>query len=75
MLAVGAMFFGTTQLIPLLLQGVGYTATLSGLSLMPGGFAMLMLMPIAGRVGSSVSLLRLSDHGRRGRWSPWRCGT
>jgi MFS transporter, DHA2 family, multidrug resistance protein len=49
MLTVGAILFGTTQLIPQLLQGVyQYSATLSGLALMPGGVAMLMLMPVVG---------------------------
>ena len=42
MLAVGAMLFSTTQLLPQLLQeNFGYTATLAGLSLMPGGFVSL----------------------------------
>ena len=40
MLAVGAILFGTTQLMPQLLQeSFGYTATWAGLTLMPGGFA------------------------------------
>ena len=51
MLAVGAVLFGTTQLMPQLLQGsFGYTATLAGLSLMPGGFASLTSMLAAGQV-------------------------
>ena len=51
MLAVGAVLFGTTQLMPQLLQGnFGYTATLAGLALMPGGFASLTSMLIAGQV-------------------------
>jgi DHA2 family multidrug resistance protein len=49
MLTVGAILFGTTQLIPQLLQGVyQYSAILSGLALMPGGLAMLLLMPVVG---------------------------
>lgn len=56
MLAVGALLFSTTQLIPQLLQtSFGYTATLSGLALMPGGIAMLMMMPIAGALGNYVA--------------------
>lgn len=52
MMAVGAILFGSTQLIPQLLQeSYGYTAMLSGLSLMPGGFAMLCMMPLAGMSG------------------------
>ena len=51
MMAVGAVLFGSTQLLPQLLQtSFGYTAMLSGLALMPGGLVMLVLMPIAGQV-------------------------
>ena len=55
MLTVGAILFGTTQLIPQLLQGVyQYSATLSGLALMPGGLAMLMLMPVVGVLAAHI---------------------
>jgi DHA2 family multidrug resistance protein len=55
MLAVGAILFGSTQILPQLLQdGFGYTAYLSGLALMPGGMAMLVMMPMAGAVSSRV---------------------
>jgi DHA2 family multidrug resistance protein len=55
MLSVGALLFSTTQLTPQLLQtAFGYTATLSGLALMPGGIAMLLMMPIAGVLGNYV---------------------
>jgi DHA2 family multidrug resistance protein len=55
MAAVGAVLFGSTQLLPQLTQtSFGYTATLSGLALMPGGIAMLLLMPIAGQVSGRV---------------------
>jgi len=49
MLAVGAVLFGTTQ-PQLLQQNFGYTATLAGLSLMPGGFTSLVMMMAAGQV-------------------------
>jgi DHA2 family multidrug resistance protein len=53
MMAVGALLFGTTQILPQLLQiGFRYTATLSGLALMPGGLAMLVLMPISGVIAA-----------------------
>ncbi|HVB88966.1 MAG TPA: DHA2 family efflux MFS transporter permease subunit [Beijerinckiaceae bacterium] len=53
--AVGAVLFGTTQILPQLLQtSYGYTALLSGYVLMPGGVAMLMCMPIAGQVARFV---------------------
>jgi DHA2 family multidrug resistance protein len=55
MLAVGAILFGTTQLMPQMTQTVfGYTAMLSGLALMPGGLAMLVLMPLAGQASNVV---------------------
>jgi len=49
MMAVGTVLFSTTQIMPQLQQtAFDYTATLSGLSMMPGRIAMLMLMPISG---------------------------
>jgi MFS transporter, DHA2 family, multidrug resistance protein len=64
MLTIGAILFGTTQLVPQLLQGVyQYSATLSGLALMPGGFAMLMVMPVAGVLGAHVPLKYLIAFG------------
>jgi DHA2 family multidrug resistance protein len=55
MLAVGAVLFSSTQLLPQLLQSnYAYTATISGLALMPGGVAMLLLMPVSGRLGGVV---------------------
>jgi DHA2 family multidrug resistance protein len=55
MMAVGAVLFSSTQLVPQLLQSnFGYTATISGLALMPGGIAMLLMMPISGRLGNIV---------------------
>jgi MFS transporter, DHA2 family, multidrug resistance protein len=51
MLTVGAILFGSNQITPQLLQtGFPYTAELSGLAVMPGGLAMLLLMPVAGMV-------------------------
>jgi DHA2 family multidrug resistance protein len=49
MLLIGAILFSTLQLMPQLVQNqFGYTATLAGLSLSPGGLATMVLMPIAG---------------------------
>jgi DHA2 family multidrug resistance protein len=51
MMTVGAILFGSNQITPQLLQtDFPYTAELSGLAVMPGGLAMLLLMPIAGMV-------------------------
>jgi DHA2 family multidrug resistance protein len=49
MLAVGFILFGTTQLLPQLVQEVyGYTATQAGLVITPGGIGVMLLMPIVG---------------------------
>ncbi|HXW50256.1 MAG TPA: DHA2 family efflux MFS transporter permease subunit [Xanthobacteraceae bacterium] len=51
MMMVGAILFGSNQIMPQLLQtSFPYTAMLSGLAMMPGGLAMLVVMPIAGQV-------------------------
>jgi DHA2 family multidrug resistance protein len=55
MLALGAVLFGTTVLIPQYLQTVmGYTAESAGLALSPGGFTVMLCMPIVGRLVSRV---------------------
>ncbi len=55
MLVVGAILFSSIQLLPQLLQTeYGYTAMLAGLSLMPGGIAMLMMMPVVAKLSSYV---------------------
>ena len=55
MLATGAVLISTTQLLPQLLQSdLNYTALLAGLALSPGGIATLVLMPVVGRLVSSV---------------------
>jgi len=51
MLAVGAILFGSNQITPQLIQtNFPYTAMLSGFAMMPGGLAMLLMMPFAGAV-------------------------
>ena len=46
---LGIIFYGTTVLLPVLLQTLmGYTAMQSGLVLFPGGMAVLILMPVVG---------------------------
>lgn len=55
MLATGAVLISTTQILPQLLQTeLNYTAMLAGIALSPGGIATLVLMPVAGRLVSSV---------------------
>jgi len=46
---MGFILFGSTVLLPIFLQTVlGYTATLSGLVLSPGGIALGMMLPLVG---------------------------
>ncbi|HVN78335.1 MAG TPA: DHA2 family efflux MFS transporter permease subunit [Terriglobia bacterium] len=55
MFMVGFVLYGSTVLLPIFLQTLmGYTATLSGLVLSPGGLAVLMLMPLVGFLVSRV---------------------
>jgi MFS transporter, DHA2 family, multidrug resistance protein len=51
MLGVGAILIATTQMLPELLQAsYGYTATLSGLALSPGGVVTMVMMFVVGRL-------------------------
>jgi MFS transporter, DHA2 family, multidrug resistance protein len=51
MYAVGFALYGSTVILPIFLQTIlGYTATLSGLALSPGGIATMIAMPIVGRL-------------------------
>jgi MFS transporter, DHA2 family, multidrug resistance protein len=55
MLAVGAILFGSTQVMPQLLQSsYSYTSTISGFALLPGGVALLMMMPMSARLSRFV---------------------
>jgi len=48
--------FGSIVLLPIYLQTLmGYTATLAGLVLGPGGFATMVTMPITGRLVSKIN--------------------
>jgi MFS transporter, DHA2 family, multidrug resistance protein len=49
MLMLGFVLLGSTLLLPLFMQTLlGYTAERSGLALSPGGFAIMVMMPIVG---------------------------
>ena len=49
MFMLGFALLGSTLLLPLFLQTLlGYTAQLSGMALSPGGFAIMVIMPIVG---------------------------
>ncbi len=48
---LGIVLFGTTVIIPQFLQvSLGYTAERAGMALSPGGFALMLMMPIAGAI-------------------------
>ena len=49
MFMLGFALLGSTLLLPLFMQTMlGYTAEQSGLALMPGGFAIMLLLPLVG---------------------------
>jgi MFS transporter, DHA2 family, multidrug resistance protein len=51
MFLLGFVLYGSTVLLPVFLQTLmGYTALLSGLALSPGGIAVLLLMPLVGKL-------------------------
>jgi MFS transporter, DHA2 family, multidrug resistance protein len=52
MLGVGAVLIATTQIVPQILQdNYGYTATLAGEALSPGGLVTMAMMFVVGRLG------------------------
>jgi MFS transporter, DHA2 family, multidrug resistance protein len=60
MLVLGVVLYGSTTLMPLMLQTLlGYTALLSGLVLSPGGFVVVLCMPIVGLLLRRVEARRL----------------
>ena len=69
MFAMGVVMYGTTVLLPILLQTqMGYTAEWAGLVLSPGGLVTLFVMPLVGRLLSKYQprwlvVLRFHDAG------------
>ena len=56
MFMMGFVLLGSTQLIPQYVQTLlGYTATEAGEVISPGGFAIILLMPVVGRMISRVN--------------------
>jgi DHA2 family multidrug resistance protein len=52
---LGFTLMGSTVLVPLFVQSLlGYTATDAGLVLSPGGFAIMLLMPITGALSGKI---------------------
>jgi drug resistance transporter, EmrB/QacA subfamily len=57
MLMLGFMLLGSTYMIPAFTQSLlGYTATDAGLAITPGGFAIMLMMPVVGRLVSRVDV-------------------
>jgi len=55
MLILGAVFNGSTVLLPQFLQDMmGYTATLAGYAMSPAGFILIVMMPIAGTLVAKI---------------------
>jgi DHA2 family multidrug resistance protein len=51
MFMLGVVMYGSTALLPILLQTLlGYTAMLSGLVLSPGGIIVIIMLPIVGKL-------------------------
>ncbi|MGC4056072.1 MAG: DHA2 family efflux MFS transporter permease subunit [Paludibaculum sp.] len=60
MFTLGFVLYGSTLLIPLFLQQLmGYTATLSGQVLSPGGLVILFMMPVVGMLLRKFEARRL----------------
>jgi EmrB/QacA subfamily drug resistance transporter len=53
--ALGAGIYGSTYIVPLFVQSVqGYTPTRSGLLLMPAGFILALVFPVAGQLSDRL---------------------
>ncbi len=51
MLLVGVVLYGSTTIMPIMLQTLlGYTAMMSGMVLSPGGFVVVLCMPLVGQL-------------------------
>ena len=70
---MGAGLFGSTYLVPLFVQTIqGFTPTQAGLLLMPSGFVLVLVFPIAGRLSDSVPAGYLIGAGMFiFAWSSW----
>jgi MFS transporter, DHA2 family, multidrug resistance protein len=70
---MGAGLFGSTYLLPLFVQTIqGMTPTQAGLLLMPAGFVLVLVFPIAGRLTDQLSPGLLIGAGMAiFSWSSW----
>ena len=59
-MAYGAGLYGSTYLVPLLMQGVQqFSATATGLAMMPAGLSLTVIFPLAGRLADRLPAHRL----------------
>jgi DHA2 family multidrug resistance protein len=64
MLTLGVTLYGTTVLLPQFVQiMMGYSAQLAGMALSPGGFTIILLMPIVGNMIGRVDPRRMIAFG------------
>ena len=64
MFVLGMVLLGSTALLPLFMQSLlNYTALDAGLVISPGGFAIMAMMPIVGKLASKVDLRKLITFG------------
>lgn len=70
---MGAGLFGSTYLVPLFVQTIqGFTPTQAGLLLMPSGFVLVLVFPVAGRLSDRVPAGYLIGAGMFiFAWSSW----
>ena len=64
MFMLGFALLGSTVLLPLFMQTLlGYTAEQSGLALLPGGFSLMLLMPLVGFMLSRFDPRKMMTYG------------
>jgi len=70
---MGAGMFGSTYLVPLFVQTIqGFTPTQAGLLLMPSGFVLVLIFPLAGRLSDKLPAALLIGLGMAlFAWSSW----
>ncbi len=70
---MGAGLFGSTYLVPLFVQTIqGFTPTQAGLLLMPSGFVLVLVFPLAGRLSDKLPAALLIGGGMAlFAWSSW----
>jgi MFS transporter, DHA2 family, multidrug resistance protein len=57
MLILGITLFGSTVLLPLYMQTLmGYTAQLAGMALSPGGFVVILCLPLVGKLSGTADV-------------------